>query len=133
MSESDQRILDEFGKALMEQVRDPTVNGIRQFLSGDVPLRDARALHRSLESLGLRPDQYDIVGRLLMDAVERTMSNFVDFLQGKDFRITFRDQEGREYDVSAMSDWLVGELKSDDGWIAKFSSYKRGAPIQKLR
>jgi hypothetical protein len=125
--------LDKLGKSLMERVRDPTINGIRLLLSGEVATRDGRALHRALGSLGLQPDQYKILGRLLMDAVERTMYSFLGFFQGTHFHIIFRDRKGRQHNLSATSNWLAGELASESAWIAKFSRYKQGSDIEKLK
>jgi hypothetical protein len=68
-----------------------------------------------------------------MDAIERTVGNFLSFFDENNYGIIFRDEEGREHDIQAMSDGLVGELYTEDGWIARFSSFNEGASIEKLK
>jgi hypothetical protein len=132
MNVSDRPILDEFGKALIEQVRDQTISEEQRLVSGKLASREHKELYRVLEGLNLEPEQFDIIGRLLTEAIERVMCNFLLFFEGYRIGILFRDEEGREHNIQAMSDGLYGELYSEAGWIAKFSRFKEGAAIEKL-
>jgi hypothetical protein len=132
MNASDRPILDEFGKLLIEHVRDHSIHDVQRLVSGKLVGREQRAMHRALEGAALRADQFEVVGRLLANAIETTMANFLNFLHENEFGVVYRDDRGREHDVQAMSDGLAGELYSEAGWIAKFSEFKEGAAIEKL-
>ena len=133
MKASDRPILDECGKLLIDHVRDKTVCELQGVVSGKMVNRESQKMYRALESLNLDPEQFAVVGRLLTHAVEATMANSLLFFDENNYGMIYRDDEGREYDIQAMSDGVAGELYSEDGWIAKFSEFKEGAPIERLK
>jgi hypothetical protein len=133
MRASDRPILDEFGKLLIDHVRDKTLRELQGLVSGDIVERESQKMYRALESLNLDPEQFAVVARLLTAAVEATMVNFLLFFDENNFGMIYRDEDGREYDIQTMSDGVAGELYSEDGWIAKFCEFKEGAPIERLK
>jgi len=133
MNESDRPILDEFGKLLIDHVRDKTIDELKGLVSGKMESKQRKEMHRALESRELEPEQFDIIGRLRMNTVETTMANFLLFFDENNFGILYRDEEGREHDIQTMSDGVAGELYSEAGWIARFSRFKEGAAIEKLK
>jgi hypothetical protein len=131
MNPSDQSVLDEFGKLLIEHVRDKTIQEQQGIISGKMARYED--IYGAIDGLKLEPQQFEVIGRLLMDAIERTVGNFLSFFDENNYGMIFRDEEGREHDIQAMSDGLVGELYTEDGWIARFSSFNEGASIEKLK
>jgi hypothetical protein len=77
MRASDRPILDEFGKLLIDHVRDKTLRELQGLVSGDIVERESQKMYRALESLNLDPEQFAVVARLLTAAVEATMVNFL--------------------------------------------------------
>jgi hypothetical protein len=75
MREPDGPILDEFGKLMIEHVHEKPIDDQQHVVSGRAADRASKSLYRAIESLELQPEQFEVVGRLIMNAVETTMGN----------------------------------------------------------
>ncbi len=72
----------------------------------------------------LSPEGAALVRRMLVSGIDAGIARFLHFLDDNEVEVWFRDRAGNRHDVRALSDGLVGELYSDDGWIAKFSQFR---------
>jgi hypothetical protein len=132
MNMSNRSILDEFGAALMNGVRDEACSFLQRVISGKMADKWSKALYRDLQKQKFKPEQAEFVGRMLEAAVHMGIVSFLQFLDQNEIAIVFRVEDGHTHNIQAISDGLVGELYTEDGWIEKFSKLKEGVAIEPL-
>ena len=131
MNDFERPILAEFGKALMEEVRDETISHLTRLVSGKLATKHHKDLYQQLEKQSLRPEHLEIVGLLLTEAVDSTIANLLRFLDARQIGVLFPANDGRVYDIQAIGDGLVGRPYGA-GWIKQFSRFKALAGIERL-
>jgi hypothetical protein len=117
------QLLDEFGKSVMSDVRDDAIDFLEKLIAGKMADATSKDLRRRLPQL--EPAGREAIGELLVAAVDATIARMLNYFEENDVEVTIRDAaDGSRRDIRKLSDGLVGELYTQDGWIAKFSKYK---------
>jgi len=118
-------VLENFGKILMSEVRDESIEQYEMIVAGR--LKSARALvqHKKLSSFN--KDQQAIIREMMVDTVDGVLHFFLCMLEQHeediDLNIAVSGTALKE-NIKDLSDGLEGELYTEDGWIAQFSAYK---------
>jgi hypothetical protein len=125
MDKSMKGILDEFGTLLMDEVRDTTCLELDKLTAGAMADEGSKAFYDEYRKIRLEPSEAACIRRLVQYAVTLTLGNFLQFLDSNEIPVLFRGKKGREsHNITEISDGLMGELFTEDGWIARFSGYK---------
>lgn len=124
MTESD--MLNKFGKMLISQVRDETIEQWERILSGQVKSKRALEIYSEIQ-LEFDEQAKTLVTNLLTQAVDSTLHNFLYMCEQEDnIDIIFKDDEDggyvEEINIKEVSDGLSGELYTEDGWILSYST-----------
>ncbi|WP_438498559.1 epimerase [Paenibacillus sp. IHBB 3054] len=124
MTESD--MLNKFGKMLISQVRDETIEQWERILSGQVKSKRALKIYSEIQ-LEFDEQAKTLVTNLLTQAVDSTLHNFLYMCEQEDnIDIIFKDDEDggnvEEINIKEVSDGLSGELYTEDGWILSYST-----------
>lgn len=116
-------ILSEFGKILIEEVRDRTISETDAILSGHMKDVTSKDFYKKIESK-FDFEQKKLLRNLIFHAVDLTIHNFLFMTEQKDaIKLYFNSESGECIDLNKISDGLCGELYSEDGWIKKFSKF----------
>jgi len=107
--------LDEFGKRLMEKVRDEAVSDWEMILNGKMKGERAERIRAIVES---NPQAVPAVLPDIVDTVLHRLLNW--FENDQEFELCVKDSVGLK-PLSGESDGLAGELYGSRGWISKFS------------
>lgn len=111
-------ILDLFGKMMMENVRDESIDMAELIISGK--MKDKRMMSVINELQDVSAEQKEAYIKIAIRAVDITLSHFMWFIEQEDkVDLIIRDDE--TYSIKLISDGLKGELFSEDGWISRFS------------
>ncbi len=118
-------LLESFGKAVIENLRDTSIEEYLSIKSGQMTSADARDIHQTY--LSTNPTDRDKIDKIVFNMIDRILHNaLVLFEQSADFTITGKAAIASEADIVEMSDGLSGELYTDDGWIKKYSNFPPG-------
>ncbi|MBA4057525.1 MAG: hypothetical protein C0490_22610 [Marivirga sp.] len=120
--------LDEFGKEYIHQVRDRVITKYLMTKSGKMKAPEDQFLHKQL--LKLNSDQIKLVDQIVLDVIETQLHHCMSMFEASAaWAIISKDSaENADLDhLAQVSDGLVGELYSSEGWIEKFSKYKPDA------
>ena len=109
--------LDNFGKVISEDLRDAALNRYLDIESGNCASSAGKELSASLE--GFTSEQKSIIRRLLSDAVDSGVHDFLFSLESSDDIKVL--SSGRN--VQELSDGLNGEIFTEDGWFEKYSQH----------
>jgi hypothetical protein len=118
MSESG--LLDEFGRVLITEVRDRAIVRVLSILGGTLQRPGAQVLHEQLRSLS--SDERNAVEMLSIEAVDSTLHRLLLLLEESNLMDCRLATNAQSVSLKDASDGLAGELYSDAGWIARFSS-----------
>jgi GH25 family lysozyme M1 (1,4-beta-N-acetylmuramidase) len=117
-------ILDKFGKYLIREVRDRTLEINELIMQGNMGSRENQALYKLTENLS---DEIKvIINKYILKNVDSTLHYFLWLIeQHDDLDLTYYTDEQKlsPYSLKEISDGLCGELYTEDGWIAKYSQY----------
>ena len=107
---------DDFGKDLIKEVRDRTIRQYYKKISCLMKSEDDQALFRRYESLdeGAKKFIKDLIPMIVDTSLHNTLCMIED---SENFILTIGED-----DIRDISDGLTGELYTEDGWIAKYSS-----------
>ncbi len=115
--------LDEFGRVLMEHLRDKAIGFYDILAQGQWK---APALQELQSELGqLDEQQRTIIRRCVMLSVDNALHDFLFRIQED----TDCSDEGRiqivvnSVNIATLSDGLHGELFGESGWMSKYSAY----------
>lgn len=121
MNEPANEALEEFGKGLMENVRDEVIAFLERLTSGRMADVTSKAFY--LRFCTLDSQEAEIAKDLALQAADAAIAQFLYYLEAYDLDLLARDSSGEKHDIVATSDGLVGELYTEDGWVARFSQY----------
>lgn len=110
--------LDRCGQLLMHEVRDLTIENWNRVLSGRMKDNESQALFNSLEP-NIRSIIKEMVPKIVDTCIHYSLSLF-ETEQG--LRLAVQSEAGELTDVAMLSDGLSGELYTENGWIARFST-----------
>jgi hypothetical protein len=122
MTAEEQAALEEFGKAIITEVRDDACRFLERVVTGK--MRDETSKRYYQEYQRLHTDCRVAIQHFCLAAVDACLARFLNYFETHEIPIAFRSMIGRVIDVRAVSDGLVGELYNEGGWIAKYSSFK---------
>ncbi len=116
------RSLDYFGKALMQSVRDESIEQWDMIITGRMKSITARKIQSIFTSFS--EEQVGIVNQIVPEIVDTTLHYLLWTLeQEMSINIAVEVDGGIIPSIRDVSDGLAGELYTEDGWIARFSSY----------
>ena len=110
-------ILEQFGRNLMEEVRDSALTRFNKIKFGEFRSQDALRLHEKIHALD--QSSIKVIDDLVLDIIDSTIFEFLRAAEEGCFRIATDETE----DISSISDGLMGELFSDKGWIRLYSKF----------
>jgi hypothetical protein len=114
--------LDAFGRKLIDSVRDRTLDDIDLTLTGMAQAGWEQELSRQISS-SLDRDGVLLARHLVVIAIDTALHNLLWMLETSDqIRLVAKAPDGAAVDLADVSDGLSGELWTEDGWIARFSS-----------
>jgi hypothetical protein len=111
-----------FGKFLIANIRDAILDEVEAFISGKSMILNSYKLTQKLSEFEI--EDVKVVREVVAKSVDNALSNLLYKLQYE------QEQESQvkiivgQTEVSQMSDFLQGELHSDEGWVERFSQYK---------
>jgi len=126
----DTTILDDFGKILMNQVRDMSVQEYEAIADGSV--RAPRLKELSQRLMSLSDKELLLVNDVVMEVIDNVLFNLLNTLEEEEdekLNLLYYDKEEIPHNIVKLSDGLAGELFTEDGWIYKFSKYP---PVYKI-
>jgi hypothetical protein len=120
--------LDDFGRILIENVRDTTIEQWEMIVSGKMKGERGKRIKQILEPK-FNEKQLDIVTDLVSQIVDSAVHNLLVTLEQEEIEVYLSNNEQVKTNIVLLSDGLAGELYTEDGWICKYSTKKHIAPI----
>ncbi len=118
---SQNELLERFGRLLMERVRDEAIYKFDATVRGD--LRSARAKDMTKKLERFDEDDLRLVREIVLRTVDEVLHNVLFFFEESyELDVTCSSEGGSPVSLVECSDGLAGELYTEDGWIARFSS-----------
>ena len=112
-----ENILDEFGKILITEVRDGTIDSMNKMIDGTMKGTIAKLIRKKISILD--KEQIEVLKWLIPEIVDFSLDSMLFMFEGHpDLQLVFQG-----VDLKEVSDGLSGELYTEDGWIQKFSKY----------
>ena len=113
-----ENILDEFGKILITEVRDGTIDSMNKMIDGTMKGTTAKLIRKKIAILN--EEQIEVLKELILEIVDCSLDSMLFMIEGDpELQLIFQG-----VDLKEVSDGLSGELYTEDGWIQKFSEYK---------
>ena len=110
-------VLNEFGKILITEVRDGTIDSMNKMIDGTMKGTIAKLIRKKISILD--KEQIEILKWLIPEIVDFSLDSMLFMFEGHpDLQLVFQG-----VDLKEVSDGLSGELYTEDGWIQKFSKY----------
>jgi hypothetical protein len=114
--------LDEFGQFLMTNLRDQGIDSLDRLLAAQSKAPARAKIQHELQAL--TAEQRALVRRAFINSLDSAIHDFLFALQDETDRndgniaVTVAGQN-----IATMSDGLQGELFTEDGWFARYSTY----------
>ncbi len=109
--------LNKFGKILITEVRDGTIDSMNKMIDGTMKGTTAKLIRKKISILD--KEQIEVLKWLIPEIVDCSLDNMLFMFEGHpDLQLVFQG-----VDLKEVSDGLAGELYTEDGWIQKFSEY----------
>lgn len=109
-----------FGKNLVEQVRDESIEKSENVLDGSIKSDAAQRLANKLKHLS--KEDRAALSELILLTVDSTLHNLLWlFEESPNLDIVVHDDDMKF--LTEESDGLSGELHGEDGWIEKYGKY----------
>ena len=126
MDAESKNALDAFGEAAVREIYDRSCQYLYDKISRGMRGNNPDPLHAAYQSLD--PATAAILRQFLVEAVDQTFAQFLDFFDNHEIPIQFPTADGTMKEVTIASDGLAAEPYSEWGWIARFSKFKDGIP-----
>lgn len=116
----DTKRLDEFGMALMEDVRDYAAEEYLKMKIGKMKSIPSKKVFEAIHSIDSKHhEKLDfIVGKMIDNVIHKVLFMFE---QSESFTIADKEKVAEDNDLVEYSDGLCGELYSEDGWYYMYS------------
>ena len=122
-SQAKKELLDAFGKELMAHVRDRVLETGFKTLSGD--MKSPPNAQIGVELSHLSDGSKEMIIHLIATTILDSLSELFYMLEEKNDQFQIIGKfSGQEYDLTKLSDGLVGEFFGEGGWISKYSKFK---------
>ncbi len=118
---TDVEILDKFGQIVTRDVHDELFYFISSDLGVLAQSEGVMNLFANMSQIQKKELESYIDG-LLTDSIFQFLKIFDENSQ---FKLIFEDEDGRVKDLNKISDMLKAEPLIENGWIQRFSKYKR--------
>lgn len=116
----DEKILELFGKLVMENVRDEAILFSENMIDGNPVIH--RVLNYHKEFSDFPEDEREKIKDLCAEIVTGTIALFIDqFKYQENPQIIYSLENKGSVSLNEVSDGLVGELYKNNGWIARYS------------
>src|SRR4051812_19944587 len=116
-------LLNEFGKLLMRDVRDSTLETYQATELGTMNAESLQEFHRSL--CRLAPEDRALARTVVVRFTDEAIHNLLWMIESTDSVDLVARDEGQVHSLSEISDGLPGELYGNDGWISSYSKFKQ--------
>src|SRR4029079_14992751 len=127
----DKSKLEQCGRQLTVEIRDEACKFLQQVLSGTMKDSTSKLFYEQYRTLD--PDARAFVDKVVVAAVDSCFVRFLNFFDAHSTPLMVKNDQDEIVNIQALSDGLVGELYSDQGWLAKYSQFKdRIAPPSKV-
>lgn len=114
--------LESFGKEIIDNLRDASIDEYLVIKSGDMKSVDAQNTFKIYTSIDKA--HHDKIDAIVLNIIDRVLHNALwMFEQSADYTICEKKSIDPDEDIVELSDGLSGELYSEDGWIEKYSKY----------
>lgn len=119
----EQDYLDEFGKILIENVRDWVLSNNTKLRAGEMKGKTSLKWYEKIKNLD--EEQKEIILGFAAKTVDSTLHYFLWlFEQHENLKLMIKNEKtGEEINLAQISDGLCGELYTEEGWIERFSQY----------
>jgi hypothetical protein len=119
---TDKEFLDKFGKLLIQEVRDPSIQKWEKYVSGQMKGERAKAISSLLTSFS--DEQRRIIVSFAPYIVNNVLHNLLQMLEDEEeIDITVSIDGETSSTLRDISDGLGAEIYNDEGWIVRFSEY----------
>lgn len=121
-----QILLDQFGKRVIEHVRDVSLSIAMDIAKGKTTNSIKSNQYSNLSNLS--DMEKELVCDLLSETITDTIYNFLDMFEAYSDEMKLNvSKDNVEFDLRTISEKLGGEIafKDEDGWIPKFSKIGR--------
>jgi hypothetical protein len=127
MTASEREAVNEFGKLAVREVYDRALEFLQDTMTRGMKGVKPDPLHLAYRTLD--PQSAAVLRRFVVEAVDQTFAQFLDFFDVHEIPVCFRTDSGEVVDVRGVSDGLAAEPYNERGWIAQFSKFKQGLPV----
>ena len=112
-------LLDEFGKRLIQNVRDRTILRWKKILSGQMKAEQCIQTRSHLISICENAEELSDI--LVPEVAESMLFHLLQWLDEEEqFRIAGEIDQQKTENLAEDSDGFAGELFTEDGWISRF-------------
>lgn len=120
-----EEILDEFGKLLIQELRDTSIDEMNNIINGRSKAPVNIELFKKLENFS--SDQISILNEFVVKAIDKELHNTLFMIENyaEKLSLVYRDENEAGISLTEISDGLSGELYTEDGWIERFSKYQK--------
>jgi len=122
---NENEILDAFGRILISEVRDEGIRKHEKIVLGQMKSAQALELHEKLRSFD--DEELSRIRQLVVETIDNALHNFLCMIEGNEEMLEVNcgeHEESTKENIRELSDGLAGELYTEDGWIARFSTFK---------
>jgi hypothetical protein len=116
-------MLDNFGKLLIEKVRDETYVYLNAIINKDVKGDAANYIRKIIAELN--PKSREELDTLILFTIDCTIHNFLSLLDNNEGLDLVIQSESSTDSLKSYSDGLAEELNGSDGWVATFSKQSK--------
>ncbi len=116
-------LLSKFGEDFTVNVRDRVIGIYDKIVTGKMKSKEDLQLSEKLKKLN--KEERDITREVVINCIDMVLHEMLDYMSdNEEVGIYFVDGMSL-INASDISDGLAGELYSEDGWLEKYSKYKR--------
>lgn len=121
MHEKNNLILEKFGKILIKEVFDASLERLNNIVDGNVKAPKLLTLHQELKNVD--KNNVDIMRNFAKECIQNTLHNFLWMIEQSDGFDLVAKIDDQTTSLKEISDGLCGELYTKEGWIEKYSKY----------
>lgn len=129
--------LDNFGKAIISGVRDPTIRHVEREIGSDVAGIVSSTAANELTKAGFTEEQKDVLRRYARHVVDMTIAQFLqtiaDASDDGEASLRYVDPNSDQlFDIVETTPSLAGELWLSTGWINRHSLFDNPFDLDQL-
>ena len=118
----DKKVLNQFGKLLMKEVRDIAISEFHDIIEDNFVSKESKYLQGIVKKDNIKKDSLE---KIVTEMIDRTIFKFLFLFEiNEEFSIVANSGKTPK-NLVEISDGLSGEIFTEDGWIKKYSQYKQ--------